>query len=119
MVLSPFHSPTGAPVQARASEIGVNRLRIGLDGKEPVAPFLKDGNAFKLMPGFVRTGTDHFDRPLHAKCFEVQDDDGIILMTGSVNATAQSLSSTDIVAVSLVRLLPDTRFAWKKLDRPK
>ena len=118
-VLSPFHSPTGSPVQQLADEIGVEKIRIGLDGKNPVAPFLKDGNAFNAVPGFVRADTDHFDRPLHAKCFEVQGDDGVIVMTGSVNATAQSLASTDNVEVSLVRLLDETPFAWKKLDKPK
>ncbi|MBP4050907.1 hypothetical protein J9978_15570 [Chromobacterium violaceum] len=118
-VLSPFHSPTGAPVQELADEIGAGLIRIGLDGKNPVAPFLKNGNAFEAVPGFVRADTDHFDRTLHAKCFEVQGDDGVIVMTGSVNATAQSLTSTDNVEVSLVRLLDETPFAWEKLDKPK
>lgn len=118
-VLSPFHSPTGAPVQELADEIGAGLIRIGLDGKNPVAPFLKDGNAFETLPKFVRADTEHFDRTLHAKCFEVQGDDGVIVMTGSVNATAQSLTSTDNVEVSLVRLLDETPFAWKKLDKPK
>lgn len=118
-VLSPFHSPTGAPVQELADEIGAGLIRIGLDGKNPVAPFLKNGNAFEAVPGFVRADTDHFDRALHAKCFEVQGDDGVIVMTGSVNATAQSLTSTDNVEVSLVRLLDETPFAWEKLDKPK
>lgn len=118
-VLSPFHSPTGSPVQELADEIGVGKIRIGLDGKNPVAPFLKDGNAFDTVPVFLRADTDHFDRTLHAKCFEVQGDDGVIVMTGSVNATAQSLASTDNVEVSLVRLLDETPFAWKKLDKPK
>ncbi|MGA4196587.1 hypothetical protein ACI2VG_05820 [Ralstonia nicotianae] len=118
-VLSPFHSPTGSPVQQLADEIGVGKIRIGLDGKNPVAPFLKEGNAFDAVPGFVRADTDHFDRPLHAKCFEVQGDDGVIVMTGSVNATAQSLASTNNVEVSLVRLLDETPFTWKKLGKPK
>ncbi|WP_321910229.1 phospholipase D-like domain-containing protein [Paraburkholderia sp. J11-2] len=118
-VLSPFHSPTGSPVQELADEIGVSKIRIGLDAKNPVAPFLKDGNAFDAVPGFVRADTDHFERTLHAKCFEVKGDDGVVVMTGSVNATAQSLASTDNVEVSLVRLLDETPFAWKKLDKPK
>lgn len=118
-VLSPFHSPTGSPVQDLADEIGVSKIRIGLDAKNPVAPFLKEGNAFDAVPGFVRADANHFDRVLHAKCFEVLGDDGVVVMTGSVNATAQSLASTDNVEVSLVRLMDETPFAWKKLDKPK
>jgi hypothetical protein len=118
-VLSPFHSPTGAPVQNLGAEIGVSKVRIGLDGKDLLVPFLENGHAFKQLPTFVRVDADHFDRPLHAKCFEVQGDDGAIVMTGSVNATAQSITSTDNVEVSLVRLFDHTPFSWKEIDKPK
>ncbi len=118
-VLSPFHSPTGFPVQKLADEIGVGNIYIGLDGRNPVAPFHEEGNEFHEVPSFVQADTAHFDRPLHAKCFEVQGDDGVVVMTGSVNATSQSLATTDNVEVSLLRLLDETPFAWRKLDRPK
>ena len=113
-VLSPFHSPTGAPAQRLAREIGVGSLRIGLDAYSLVAPFT-NGDVFVTPPEYVIAKREgEAPRKLHAKCFELEGSNGTLVMTGSVNATGQSLSSTDNVEVSLIRLLPKSPFNWAK-----
>ncbi len=113
-VLSPFHSPSGAPVQKLAREIGVDTLRIGLDARSLIAPFT-DENVFETQPDYViAEREDEAPRLLHAKCFELEGSNGTLVMTGSVNATVQSLSSTDNVEVSLIRMLPKSPFKWAK-----
>ena len=113
-VLSPFHAPSGAPVQKLAREIGVDTLCIGLDGSSLIAPFT-DEDVFETQPDYViATREDEAPRHLHAKCFELNGSNGTLVMTGSVNATVQSLSSTDNVEVSLIRMLPKSPFKWAK-----
>ncbi|MCS6507272.1 hypothetical protein NX907_16845 [Burkholderia thailandensis] len=113
-VLSPFHAPSGAPVQKLAREIGVDTLRIGLDARSLIAPFT-DEDVFDTQPDYVIAKREDEDpRPLHAKCFELEGSNGTLVMTGSVNATGQSLSSTDNVEVSLIRMLPKSPFKWAK-----
>ncbi len=113
-VLSPFHAPSGAPVQKLAREIGVETLRIGLDASTLIAPFT-DEYVFDTQPDYVIAKRENEDpRPLHAKCFELEGSNGTLVMTGSVNATGQSLSTTDNVEVSLIRMLPKSPFKWAK-----
>jgi hypothetical protein len=111
-VLAPFHTPSGAPVQELARDIGVDSLYIGLDARSLIAPFTSE-DVFDVPPGYVVAGReDEEPRRLHAKCFELQGSNGTLVMTGSVNATGQSLSSTDNVEVSLIRMLPQSPFKW-------
>ncbi len=114
-VLSPFHSPSGAPVRKLAQYIGADKLRIGLDASLLVAPFT-DKDVFDTPPDYVIAKREDEDpRLLHAKCFELEGSNGSLVMTGSVNATGQSLNTTDNVEVSLVRLLPKSPFEWSKV----
>ena len=86
-VLSPFHAPSGAPVQKLAREIGVDTLRIGLDARSLIAPFT-DEDVFETQPDYVIAEREDEDpRLLHAKCFELEGRNGTLVMTGSVNAT--------------------------------
>lgn len=118
-VLSPFHAPTGQPVQAIADAMGVKSIRIGLNPiSKTVAPFAKS-NSFKIAPKYVRVDVPYAERPLHAKCFEATGTSEVLVMTGSVNATAQSLTSTKNVEISLVRRLNTSPFVWKPVATPK
>ncbi len=51
----------------------------------------------------------------HAKIFEVRSPAGCMVMTGSVNATLQSLLGLENVEISLVRRLETPPFDWKVL----
>lgn len=112
-VLSPFHAPSGAPVQNLAREIGVSTLRIGLDARSLIAPFT-DKDVFDIQPDYVIAEREEDAHLLHAKCFELEGSNGTLVMTGSVNATGQSLNSTDNVEVSLIRKLSKSPFKWAK-----
>ncbi|MBR8145912.1 hypothetical protein KDW46_26510 [Burkholderia vietnamiensis] len=65
----------------------------------PVVPDRKDLNRFP-----------------HAKVFEVRSPSGCMVMTGSVNATLQSLFGLENVEVSLVRKLEVPPFDWQVLE---
>lgn len=114
-VLSPFHSPSGSPLLKLVEELNVDTLRIGLDASSRIAPFNHEG-VFDKSPDYViAVQEDESLRPLHAKCFELEGSDGTLVMTGSVNATVQSLCTNDNVEVSLIRLLPRSPFKWTKV----
>lgn len=118
-VLAPFHSPSGKPVIELANALGVKNLRIGLDPATLIAPF-KDASALPTGTTFVTPAMDEEPpRALHAKCFVLEGVSETLVMTGSVNATAQSLSSTENVEVSLVRMLPRPPFEWAKAKPSK
>lgn len=118
-VLSPYHAPSGGPVQRLAAAIGVDEIRIGLDSRyRGFAPFDEALTEFVEPIQYVVADTEHADRFPHAKCFEVLADDGVLVMTGSVNATRQSLESTTNVEVSLVRRLNESPFLWEEIEAP-
>ncbi|MBK8526798.1 MAG: hypothetical protein IPL57_06765 [Rubrivivax sp.] len=117
-VLSPFHAPDGGPVLRLASAVEARLLAVGLDGgrKQLTAPF-EQGRFKPQLPGrFVIADTARNNKRLHAKVFEIQAVDKVLLMTGSVNATAQSFESTKNVEVSLARWLPKSPFAWNEVE---
>jgi hypothetical protein len=117
-VLSPyFDKDVGAVVRLR-DKLGVKQVQYGLARKDDqlIAPFLENipkGN----KPGHFVEPPDN-DRPLHAKWFELVDVKGeALVMTGSVNATQQSLWNTHNVEVSLVRhVAQSTTAGWTKTD---
>lgn len=111
-VLSPYHSPSGAPVANLARELGVDVIQIGVSSRDLTIPFRAAIDIAGKTIQYVTANTPDPSRVLHAKCFEVEGDDGVIVMTGSVNATAQSFESTKNVEVSLVRLLVQSPFVW-------
>lgn len=113
-VLSPFHAPDGASILKLKEELGAARLHVGLDRATLIAPF--EGTRFKASKelDFVVPNIGNDQRHLHAKVFEISDEELSIVMTGSINATAQSLNSTMNVEISLARLVPKDSFAWEK-----
>lgn len=117
-VLSPyFDKDVGAVVRLR-DKLGVKHVRYGLARKndELIAPFLEDIPKGSKPDQFVEPPDS--DRVLHAKWFEVVAVNGeALVMTGSVNATQQSLWNTNNIEVSLVRHVPQsTTAAWRKTD---
>ena len=71
-------------------------------GTRFVVPALSDLNALSRFP--------------HAKVFEVRSPSGCMVMTGSVNATLQSLFGLENVELSLVRKLEQPPFDWTVLE---
>ncbi|MBC9968727.1 hypothetical protein PQH03_04920 [Ralstonia insidiosa] len=117
-VLSPyFDKDVGAVVRLR-DKLGVKHVRYGLARKNDdlIAPFLEDIPQGSKPNQFVEPPDN--DRILHAKWFEVVDANGeALVMTGSVNATQQSLWNTNNIEVSLIRHVAQSMTAaWRKTD---
>ncbi|HDR8948752.1 TPA: hypothetical protein QDA71_005831 [Burkholderia vietnamiensis] len=118
-VLSPFHDEDIAAVTRLRKKIGVERVRMALGkthevrGKEGedsfIAPFADKVKPKKGELEFVTPTLGRNERPrkIHAKWFELNSrGDGSLMLTGSVNATPQSLWSLKNIEVSLARRLP-------------
>jgi hypothetical protein len=111
--LSPFHSPDGGPVLRLARSVGATTISIGLDPKKRVAPF--DKALYRPLPlksRFVLPKGDELERRLHAKVLVLKGETASLVMTGSVNATAQSMESLKNVEVSLARWSTKSPFTW-------
>ncbi|WP_175725613.1 hypothetical protein [Burkholderia ambifaria] len=118
-VLSPFHDEDVAAVTRLRKKLGVERLRLAL-GKSPevrgkedkdsfIAPFADKVKPKKGELEFVTPTLGRNERPrkIHAKWFELDSrEEGSLMLTGSVNATPQSLWSLNNIEVSLARRLP-------------
>ena len=115
-VLSPFHSPDAAPIDRLSKEIGLKSIAIGLDPKTHVAPFDLDRLKISDHAQFVLPVTEGRMRPLHGKVFEFGGSDGVMIITGSINATQQSLESMKNIEVSLARKLPKACFEWSEIE---
>lgn len=113
-VLTPFHAPDGAPIRRLAAALGAHSLKVGLDRRSLIAPFDRKRLEEGASAGFVVPVFPFADRPLHAKVFEISGRGETLVMTGSVNGTAQSLESNSNVEVSLTRWMPESCFSWEK-----
>ncbi|WP_429314930.1 hypothetical protein [Paraburkholderia sp. GAS448] len=115
-VLSPYHSPSGEPVQNLAAAVRAFNIRVGISRVTAHAPFEESLTCFVEPVEYVVAETEDSYRFPHAKCFELQAGDGVLVMTGSVNATSQSLESTTNVELALVRRLAETPFTWTAIE---
>ena len=111
-VLAPFHSADGSAARSFKSMLGAATLRIGHLGVLPCSEDAYSGASF-VVPR-VREDVDQF----HAKVFEIETDEDVLVMSGSVNATDQSLQGTKNVEVSIARWVARSPFTWRVV-RPK
>lgn len=123
-VLSPFFDPDAEAVRMLVQDTGAPRVTVGLlAGQEDRStfPFGRAEPAGRVEAALVEV--DDGARPLHAKWFEIEYEDGRTLtMTGSVNATRQSLCTTNNIEVSVLRMDGGgaaARLKWKKAKLPK
>lgn len=114
-VLAPYHAPSGGPVARLAREIGATGISIALSGGRPVAPFEEAALELPDDVKYVVPLTADSDRFAHAKHFEVRSAEASLLMTGSVNATVQSLETCKNVEISLVRKVPVSLLDWEEV----
>ena len=99
---SPFHHPAGQSLRRIANELGIGKVDVCLDPEGHRAPFALEMLAQAgLLGGFVLPDKNE-SRPLHAKWYDFRGVQNFTL-TGSVNATNQSLWSTDNVEVAMLR----------------
>ncbi len=116
-VLSPFHSPDAAPIERLSRAVGIDSISIGLDPKKKhVAPFDLARLKIAKQAQYVLPVTEGRIRPLHGKVFELRGRNGVLIVTGSINATQQSLESMKNIEVSLVRRLSEPCFEWVEIE---
>ncbi|WP_144410064.1 hypothetical protein [Cupriavidus basilensis] len=115
-VLSPFHTRSGKAIASIANMCRAEAVRIGLQVERGtsrlLAPFDIAAPCLPENLTYVTPDTSHAARHVHAKCFELEGPSEYLVMTGSVNATWQSLCDTRNVEVALVRKLATSPFAW-------
>jgi len=116
LCLSPFHHPTGESLTRLAKAIGVRRVDVGLDPDGLRAPFTKETlESQGVKARFVATAQKE-TRSLHAKWYEFRGKERWILC-GSVNATNQSLWTTENIEVALFRpVSPLAEPSWIEKD---
>jgi len=110
-VLAPFHSKDGAAVRALRQAVDAPELHIAHLGTVACNAQAYGDAASYVVPRDHRKGP-----PLHAKVFEFETDDGALVVSGSVNATRQSLQSTQNVEVSLARWTTVSPFEWQPCE---
>lgn len=109
-VLAPFHTKDGAAVRSLRQAVDASELRIAHLGTVACNPQAY-GDAAYVVPHDRRSG-----QKLHAKVFEFETDDGVLVVSGSVNATRQSLQSTQNVEISLARWATVSPFEWQPCE---
>lgn len=115
-VLSPYHAPSGGPVARMAGALGVKEVRVSLD-KHYVAPFDEETLELPLeTTSFVLPVYQSGRNMLHAKHFEIEGLNGSLMLSGSNNATVQSLETTRNVEVSLARRMPASPLQWESAE---
>lgn len=112
LVLSPYHNPEGTPVRELLEAVKARKLLIGLDPNSRTSPFpFESAKGWGVPVAAVRPQTK--TRDLHAKWYEVRCGDESIVMTGSFNATVESLASTNNVECGILRRLPTATIHWE------
>lgn len=120
LVLSPFHNPEAKPIYELAYALSVKQLSIGVPPNSDETssfPFIEAGKR-DIEYKIVSPKVEQSKRPLHAKWIEFRGKENWAL-TGSVNATIQSLASTRNVEVGILRVLEKPSYdLWKSANRP-
>jgi len=122
-ILSPFYDEDGSGFATLAKHSGAIRAQIGLlAGQRDTSPFPFGKKFPELKVSAAEVEVPDHHRSLHAKWIECDLNDGNRLVaTGSVNATRQSLATTQNIEVDVLRIESQnalSRLKWKKIPSP-
>lgn len=113
-VLSPFHPPNGSTSIELAKTLRVTSLEMGVNPSTGEVALDQDQFVPHIPVRYVSPHTnDESPRPLHAKWFELFVENRALVITGSVNATHQSMQSKKNVEISLARLMDKSPSEWE------
>ncbi len=120
-VLSPFFDPSAAAVTRLAKIVGASKIVVGLlPGKEDASTFPFGCSVRDLTIAAATIDAPDPQRRLHAKILEICWESGqVVCVSGSVNATEQSLCSTKNVEVGVLRRLPVSPWTWRPTTVPR
>lgn len=122
-VLSPYFDPDAAGVRELVDRTKTPRAVIGLlEGQETKSMFPFGSDALQCRTEAALVELEHPNRPLHAKWFEVDlEKDVRLTLTGSVNATHQSLCTANNIEVGVLRrgsASNEPYLRWKRTKVP-
>jgi hypothetical protein len=124
-VLSPFFDPDGSAMARIAEENNLGKVVVGLlpeQASRSAFPFTRHTLGKRLRAATIEDPVESLDRRLHAKWIEVDmRDERVLTLTGSVNATTQSLCTTNNIEVGVLRMEPVAtarRLRWRACALP-
>ncbi len=118
-VLSPYYDADAGAVRRLAAQLGPRRTTIGLlAGQEEKSAYPFKSHADQVSAAIVKV--DDPERRLHAKWLEIDmEDKSVVTLTGSINATTQSLCTTKNIEIGVLRIgEAPTRLSWTKTKTP-
>lgn len=123
LVLSPYHHPKAQPVRRLMQGLGVSRLAVGVPARPretcafPFQAFAEHPRAVPIRA--VKPVTPAANtRRLHAKWLELRGRAGAVVLTGSFNATHESLGGTNNVECGVVRVVDKASTVWEDAEVP-
>lgn len=122
LVLSPYHHPAAEPVLNVAKELAVQRLSVGVSPRSLDTTAFPFGAAVGQVPevrAVVPVLPEGHERAFHAKWIEARGSAGALALTGSFNATTQSLASNKNVECGVLRTLPAGSSCWSDVPQPR
>ena len=125
-MLSPFYDNDANAVSRLSQNNPSATITIGLTpghADDSTFPFTKHTLGTRLHAAHVGHPHASMDRPLHAKWIEAElGDQNKLTLTGSVNATRQSLCTNNNIEAGIIRIeappFPE-RLAWARIPLPK
>ena len=124
LVLSPYHHPSAQPVRRILTGLDIERLTVGVSAKQregsafPFDEARKLGLSKLISVAPVSQKADR--RNLHAKWLELRRPGGALALTGSFNATAESLETTHNVECGVLRHFSEpTTAPWHEVAEPR
>ena len=122
LVLSPYHNPDAKPVLGIARELKVRRVSVGVSprkGDTTTFPFHAAREKVNLIRAVAPVVPDGNARAFHAKWIEASGPSGALMLTGSFNATVQSLDSRNNVECGVLRVTAkDSSDSWHEVLQP-
>lgn len=118
-VLSPYYDADAGAVRNLTAQLGSRKTTIGLlAGQEEQSAYPFNPSANQVSAAIV--AVDEPARRLHAKWVEIEaEDKSVVTLTGSINATTQSLCTTKNIELGVLRTgQAPTRLRWTRTKIP-
>lgn len=121
LVLSPYHHPAGTPIQQLLTVTGAKELLVGVPSDASATSFPIDvAKSWDVVVDFVRPKVIDKRRGLHAKWWEIRGRQSVLSLTGSINATNESFSTTHNIEIGVLRLLKKPLAEkWETIKAPR
>lgn len=119
IVMSPYHDSDGVAISRLSESLAPESIAVAVP-RSGVSPFpfaMTASWPTKITPVVADLQDGRF---IHAKWYEFACESGKLLLSGSINATRKSLTTTDNVELGVIRFLPDgvSPLTWSQAEPP-